>query len=150
MWQKNLFPLFSIYKCIKKFLDKLFIKRKKTKNSSTKKETTVSLEILGKISLQLKRQLIEIFRTSNKDIKLKVVFRSFVRVYNAFRFNDQIPKCINSMLLRRSTCNTCNNVYIGKAKMHYSVRQFEYLGSSVLIDKVLRYCDKDATTTCYH
>ena len=97
-----------------KFLDKLFIKRKKEKDSSTKKELMVSLEFLGKISLQVKRQLIEIFRTCNKDIKLNVVFNTSVRMSNAFLFKDQIPKCLNSMLLYKFTCNTCNSVYIGK------------------------------------
>ena len=81
VWQKNSFPLFFIDKCVKKFLDKLLIKRKKEKDSSTKKEVTVSLEFLGKISLQVKRQLIEIFRTCNKDIKLIVVFKSSVRIF---------------------------------------------------------------------
>ena len=48
--QKNCFPLFFIDKCVKKFLDKLFINRKKVKDSSTKKETTIFLEFLGKTS----------------------------------------------------------------------------------------------------
>ena len=78
-------------------MDKLFIKRKKVKDSSTKKEITISLEFLGKISLQVKRQLIEIFRTCNKDIKLNVVFKSSVSMFNAFRFKDQIPKCPSSL-----------------------------------------------------
>ena len=69
VWQKTSFTLFFIDKCLKKFLGKLLIKRKKEKDSSTKKEITVSLEILGKISLQVKRQLIEMFRTCNKAIK---------------------------------------------------------------------------------
>ena len=80
MWQKNSFLLFFIDKYVKKFLDKLFTKRKKEKDSSTKKEVTVSLEFLGKLSLQVKRQLIEIFRTCNEDIKLNVVFKSSVRI----------------------------------------------------------------------
>ena len=74
VWQKNSFPSFFIAKCVKKLLDKLLIKRKKIKDSSTKKEIMISLEFLGKISLQAKRQLIEIFCTCNKDIKLNVVF----------------------------------------------------------------------------
>ena len=124
VWQQNSFPLFFIDKCVKKFLDKLFIKRKKVKDSSTKKEITTSLEFLGKISLKVKRQLIEIFRTCNKDIKLNVLFKSSFRMSNAFRFKDQIPKYLNSMLLYKFTCNTCNRVYIGKTKRHYLVRQF--------------------------
>ena len=153
MWQKNSFPLLFIVKCVKKCLDKLFIKRKKIKDRSTKKEITISLEFLGKISLHMKRRLIEIFRTCNKDIKLNVAFKSSVRMSNAFRFKDQIPKCLNSMLLYRFTCNTCNSVYIGKTKRHYLVRHFEHLGLSVFTNKALRYSDKDATTIrkhCHH
>ena len=65
---EKLFLIFFIDKCVKKFLDNLFIKRKKVKDSSTKKEITVPLEFLGKISLQVKRQLIEIFRTVTKTL----------------------------------------------------------------------------------
>ena len=91
VWQKISFPLFFIEKYVKKFLDKLFTKRKKVKDSSTKKEIMISLEFLGKISLQVKRQLIEIFRTCNKDIKLNAVFKSSLRMSNGFRFKDQKP-----------------------------------------------------------
>ena len=134
-------------------LDKLFTKRKKVKDSSTEKEIMISFEFLGKTSLEVKRQLIEIFQTCSKDIKLNVVFKSSVRVSNAFRFKDQIPKCLNSMLLYKFTCNTCNSVYIGKTKRHYLVRQFEHLGLSVFTNKALRYSDKDATAIrkhCHH
>ena len=148
MWQKNSFPLFFIEKCVKKFLDKLFIKRKKIKDSSTKKEITISLDFLGKISLQVKRQLTEIIRTSNKDIKLNVVFKSSARMSNAFQFKDQIAKCLNSMLLYKFTCKTSNSVYIGKTKRHYLVHQFEHLGLSVFTNKALRYCDEDVTSIC--
>ena len=114
---------------------------------------TVSLEFLAKISTQVKRQLIEIFRTCNKGIKLNVVFQSSVRMSNAFRFKDQITKCLNSMLLYKFACNTCNSVYIGKTKRHYLVRQFEHSGLSVFNNKALRYSDKDATAMhkhCHH
>ena len=109
----------------------------------------ISLDILGKIYLQVKRQLIEIFRTCNKGIKLNAVFK----MSNAFRFKDQIPKCLNSMQLYKFTCNTCNSVYIGKTKRHYLVRQFEHLGLSVFTNKALKYSDKDATAIrkhCHH
>ena len=153
MSQKKFLPLFFIEKCVKKFLDKLFIKRKKEKDSSVTKEITVSLEFLEKISLQVKRQIIEIFCTCNKGIKLNVVFKSSVRMSNAFRFKNQIPKCLNSMLLYKFTCNTCNSVYIRKTKRHYLVRQFEHLGLSVFTNKALKYSDKDATAIrkhCHH
>ena len=77
-------------------------------------------------------------------------FKSSVRMPNAFRFKDQIPKCLNSMLLYKFTCNTCNSAYIGKTKRHYLVRQFEHLGLSVFTNKALRYSDKDTTAIHKH
>ena len=56
------------------------------KDRSTKKKIIVSLEFLGKISPQVKRQLMEMFRTCNNDIKLNVVFKSSVWMSNAFMF----------------------------------------------------------------
>ena len=80
-------------------------------------------------------------------------FKSSVRMSNAFRFKDQIPKCLNSMLLYKFTWNTCNSVYIGKTKRHYLERQFEHLGLPVFTKKALRYSDKDPTVIrkhCHH
>ena len=68
MWQRNSFPHFFINKCIKRFLDKLFIKRNISGTVSKKKEVFTCLEFLGKIYLQNKKQLIEIFRTCSKKI----------------------------------------------------------------------------------
>ena len=142
VWQKNSLPLFFKYKCVKKIRS-----RNKVKDSCAKKEITVSLEFLGKISLQVKKQLIEIFRTCDKDIKLNVVFKSSVWLSNALRFKDQIPKCFNSMLLYKFTCNSCNSVYIGKTKIHYLPCQFKNLGLSVFTNKALKLY-LDATPTC--
>ena len=90
------------------------------------------------------------FRTCKKYIKLNFVFKSPFRMSNASLFKDQIPKCLNSMLLYKFTCNTCNSVYTGKPQRFCLVRQFEHLGLSVFTNKALRYSDKDATTICKH
>ena len=56
-WQKSSFPLFFIDKCVHKFLNTLFLKRRHLKPSSEKKEVIISLEFLGKLSLQIKKLL---------------------------------------------------------------------------------------------
>ena len=61
---------FFIDNCIQKVLNKLFIKRIRDYNTSQKKEITISLEYLRKISLLAKNQLTNIFRSCRKDIKL--------------------------------------------------------------------------------
>ena len=86
---------------------------------------TISLEYLGKISLLAEKQLTNIFRSCRKDIKLNIVFKTSNRQFNrnASRFEDQLPKCINSELLYKYKCKICNNDYIGKTKRHLIVRQ---------------------------
>ena len=69
---------------------------------------------------------------------------------NAFWFKDEIPKCLNSMLLYKFTCNTCNSVYIGKSKRHYLIRELEHLGLLVFTNKALRYSDQDEAAVGKH
>ena len=48
----------------------------------------MSLEFLGKLPLQVKKQLNVIFRSYHKNVKLTVVFESPNRIPNAFRFKE--------------------------------------------------------------
>ena len=80
------------------------------------------------------------------------MFKSPIRICNAFLFKEQLPKSINSKVLYSYTCDTCNSVYIHKTKGHLLVRQYEYLGTLIFTDKGLKYAEKDATAIrklCY-
>jgi len=110
----------------------------------------ISLEYLGKISLQVKKQLHDIFRSCRKEFKLKVVFKSSTRLSNAFRFKDQLPLSLNSLVIYKFTCGTYNSAYIEKTKRHFLVRQYEHLGLSVFTEKSLKYNVKDATSVRKH
>ena len=115
-----------------------------------KKEVFICLEFLSKISLQSKKQLTEIFRTCQKNVKLNVVFRSSNRIRNAFRFKDQIPKYMNSKVIYKFKCNICNDVYIGENKRHFLAREYEHLGKLILTEKNLKCAEKDATAIRKH
>ena len=125
---------------------KLFIKRNISSEVSKKREVFICLEFLGKISLQSKKQLTEIFCTCQKNIKLNVVIiQSSNKIRNAFRFKHQIPKYMNSKVIYKFKCNICNDVYIGETKRHFLVREYEHLGKLMLAEKNLKYTEKDAT-----
>ena len=84
----NAFPLFFIDKYVEKCCNKLFVKR----NKPQKRNCLFPSRFLGKVSLHVKKHLSEIFRTYQKNIKLKVVFKSSNRLKNNFRFKDKLPK----------------------------------------------------------
>ena len=142
--QKNSFPLFFLDKCVQKFLNNLFIKRNHKSLTSTKKEVLITLEYLGKTSLQVKKQLKEIFRSCQK------MFNSSTKVKSSFHLKDILPKHINSKVLYKFKCDTCNSVFIGKTKLHLLVRQYEHLALSVQTEKAIKYTEKDATTIRKH
>ena len=149
IWQKNNFPLFFIDKCIKKFLDKVFIK--KTPNDlPTKKEFTVPLVFLGKISIQIKKKLQSTFRELCPGLKLKVVFSSPNRIRNGFMFKDKLPREMDSMCLYSFSCGVCNCTYIGETKRHFQVRSYEHIGLSILTNNRLSYNCNNTTAISKH
>ena len=150
IWQKNDFPLFFIDKCIYQFLNKLFVKSNVIRTTSIKKEVQISLVYLGKASLEVKKRLRNIFRTCMPGVKLKVAFSSKTRLSNSFRFKDNIPNDIKSLILYNYTCGTCNCAYIGKTKRHFIVREYEHLGLSILTNKSYTYRESTATSVGKH
>ena len=149
IWQKNGFPLFFIDKCVKKFLDKLFVK-KTSGEPSNKKEVNFHMVFLGKITLQVKKKLQSTFRELCPGLKLKIVLSSPNRLRSGFTFKDTLPREMDSMLLYKFTCGTCNSTYIGETKRHFQVRSYEHMGLSVFTDNHLKYNVSSATAIRKH
>ena len=149
IWQKNDFPLFFIDKCIKKFLDKIFIK-KVPNELPTKKEFTVPLVFLGRISIQIKKKLQSAFRELCPGLKLKVVFSSPNRIRNGFMFKDRLPRELDSMCLYKFSCGVCNCTYIGETKRHFQVRSYEHMGTSLFTNNQYTYNSNNATAIHKH
>ena len=113
-------------------------------------EIFICLDFLGKIPLQSKKQLINIFRTCRKKMQLKAVFLSSKKIHNAFRLKDQIPIYVNSNVIQKHKCSICNNIYIVETKRHLLVRQGEHLFRFFLTKKPLKNDEKDDTAIRKH
>ena len=53
-----------------------------------------------------------------KNVKLNLVFKSFKKIKNTFRFKDILPKHINLKVFYRFKCDTYNSMYIDQTKRH--------------------------------
>ena len=135
---KNAFPIHFVDKCVKTFLDKVFIPKKVDK-SVPKKEVNVCLPFLGKQSLELKDKILRFSSKYFSDCRIKVIFKCNNRLKNFLMFKDRIPLNVRSHLLYRYTCDGCNAIYIGKTRRHYLVRVFEHLGISMRTHKKFTY-----------
>ena len=138
IFRKNAFPEFLTERCVKVFLDKIFVPKKKL-ITVPKKELRISLPFLGKQSLQVRKSLTKFIGKNFPFCKLQVTFNSNNRLRNFLNFKDKLPISVRSHVLYRYTCDGCNAVYLGKTRRHYGVRVFEHLGISLLTHKKYTY-----------
>ena len=99
------------------------------------KELLIILPFLGKLSLKIRNRLQNCIKNNIPFCKLKVAFQSKNRLATLFRFKDVIPKELDSNLVYKFSCSSCNATYYGKTKRHFKVRASEHLGMTPLTDK---------------
>ena len=100
-----------------------------------KKEVSVILPFLGPVSLEIRKRLSGVFKEKLPYCNLRFIFCSNVRLQNLFKFKDRIPKCLQSGLVYKFKCSSCNATYYGKTKRHFKVRMSEHMGVSHLTNK---------------
>ena len=96
----------------------------KTVPTVPKKVVNISLPFLGKLSLKIRGNLIELAKTYFPCCKIQVVFKSDKQLESFFSFKDMIPLNVRSLLIYKFTCSSCNSAYVGKTKRHFVVRMF--------------------------
>lgn len=150
---QNNYPLDFINHYIKLFLDKCFEKKVIVPEGEVvplKEEFTISLPFLGNQSNMIKKQLTRTFSNLYPSAKIKVIFRSGIRIGSLFKFKDSIPSHILSLLVYKFSCSGCNSTYIGKSKRHHKVRMCEHLGISYKTGKDTKYNPKNTTAIRDH
>ena len=100
--------------------------------------------------MNIRKELVAIFKRTAPHIKFKVAFVSNIRLKNMFTFKDKIPLDIQSLVLYKFTCNSCNAIYPGKTKRHYKVRLYEHLGISFKTELPFKYNAATATAVRNH
>ena len=131
---KNSFPTTLVEKCIKSFLNKQFA-QKNVEHTVPKKELLIVLAYLGMSALCLRTHL---QKTINKNIsfcKIEMIFKLSAQLANFFRFKEEIPLCLHSNIVYKSSCGRCSATYYGKTFCHFKVRVYEHSGISPLTIK---------------
>ena len=82
--------------------------------------------------------------------KLKVVFKSGMKIGSLFKFKDSIPSNIRSLVVYQFTCSSCNATYIGKTKRHHKIRMCEHLGTSYRTGEPTKFNEKTTTAVRDH
>ena len=124
IFENNGYPKSFVDLCMKKYLDKVFIKKEVVLKAS-KKELICVLPFIGNKSLQLRTRLVNSIENNLKFCKLKVIFQSPCKLSSLFRYKDSLKKEIRSDIVYRSTCS---NVF---------TRVAEHVGISSLTGKCI-------------
>ena len=137
------YPTQFIDRCIKQFLQKLYV-TKAIQDTVNKKQLFIVLPFLGAQSFLVRKRLQSCIRNTIPYCSLRIVFQSKTRLSSLFRFNDIIPKEISSHLVYKFTCSCCNLTYYGESARHLFVRASEHLGITPLTEKRVRNPKKAA------
>ena len=100
--------------------------------------------------MDIKKSLVNIFKSTAPHLKLNVIFVSNIRLKNCFSFKDRISDDLQSLILYMYTCDSCKAVYPGKSKRHYKVRLNEHLWLSYKTEKPYKYVASTATAVRRH
>ena len=118
IFENNGYPKSFFDFCIKKYLDKVFIK-KKVVLKPLKKELICVLPFLGKKSMQLRTRLVNSIERNLKFCKLKVIFQLPYKLNSLFRYKGSLQKKICSDIVYRYMCSNCKVTYYGKTYRHF-------------------------------
>ena len=130
----NNYPVNIIDQCIKKFFDKLYV-RKQIVPTVPKKELLVVLPYLGTFSLNLRKLLYKSVSKSLPQRNIKVIFQSKNRFSSFFKLKDFIPLHLRSNLIYKFQCSNCNITNYDETERHLKVRAGEHIATSPLTGK---------------
>ena len=147
---KNKYPQKFVESSICSILEKLILKPKPSNITEEKKEYVICLPYLGQQTLTLKKRLSKLFSSTYPKSKLKIIFKSGLKLSNIFTYKDKTPFIIQSLVLYKFSCSSCNATYIGKTKRHLMTRTCEHLGISKRTGKSLKYNASQATVVQQH
>ena len=95
------------------YLDKVFIKHPNI-CVVRKNQLVCVFPFLDKKSLEIKKQLQNAIERTLPYSKLKVIFKSPIKIVNRFHFKDMLPKKLCSGNVYSFKCNSCNTIYYRK------------------------------------
>ena len=145
IFEKSDYPKSFVDLCIKKYLDKVFIKKEVVLKAS-KKELICVLPVIGNKSLQLGTRFVNFIETNLKFCKLKVIFQSPCKLNSLFHYKDSLKKEIRSDIVYRYTCSNCKVTYYGKTYRRFFTRASEHMLISNLTGKHLKSVKQSAVS----
>ena len=126
---QNSYPGYLFHKILKSFLDNKFSSeiQKLTVNKDCK---YVRLPYVGKASIEIKRKLNNILRSTYPQIKFQFVFTNSFTVGSFFKSTSTLPSDLRSCVVYLFTCPQCGLRYVGSTSRWLKQRTQDHRGVS--------------------
>ena len=127
---RNLYPTRLIDRCIRIFLNKIFVSGERDDINKKDLQTRyVILPYIGDYSKVAKNKIKKLIKAFCKDnISINLVFTT-CKVKNYCSTKDRIPSCFKSNVVYHFNCTRCNSCYVGRTHIHYNERRKQHLGT---------------------
>ena len=130
----NGYPKNFAGRCIKTYLDKIFIKSHFF--CTVLKQGLVKVfPFFGKRSLEIKNRLLNSTERTLPYCKLNIVFKSPAKIVNQFCFKNVLPRKFCSGIVYNFKRNSSKAIYYGKTKRQFYVRAAKRMGILHLTNK---------------
>ena len=136
-FQKNGYPVSLVNKCIRRFLDSLYLKKERSSTIETGEDFYISIPFFGHQSEKLKTELLSLLSKFYSNINFKIVLVNNFRIGSFFRYKDRIPKSMQASLIYEFSCvrDRTSVSYIGSTKRHLYERVAQHANRSARTGK---------------
>ena len=130
---KNQYPLSIINNVIKTYLQNAI---NKTNTGSTSVEMPnierryFELPFMGMYSKVIQNKIEKICKRFCKNVKVKLVFTSD-KLSQTFSYKDSYPSVLDSKVVYKFVCASCNASYVGQTHQHLTTRIDEHFGKDI-------------------
>ena len=81
--------------------------------------------------------MIRLLKEFYPQLEVRVFFKPCRKLHSLFKFKDVVPKELQSSVVYKYECHSCNAAYIGKTKRQFKARIYEHLGKSIRTNRWL-------------
>ena len=114
---RNRYPASSVDKCVKIFLNKIYLKRHQILTVE-KKFLTLVLPHLGELSLHTRAKLHKALKRTLCCCIISIFFKSQRNLSNVFRFKDRLPYDLVSRVVYKFECERWDSFYYSETARH--------------------------------
>ena len=112
---KNGYPLKFIDTCLKKFFNKMFVK-KPLVDTVPKKDYIIVLPYLGPLSDKIQKRVRNLFKMYIPSGNINLVWKTQFRLSNYLKFKDVIASDYESHVIYEFKCPGCIAGYVGETR----------------------------------